>query len=63
MITIIKHGEKREDCIECPECGCIFMYGLEDRTYDSLGFSYVTCPDCDRRLLTSLGKWRQLNEK
>lgn len=54
MITVIKHGDKRENRIECPKCGCIFMYGLEDRVRDNHGYPYVNCPDCDRKLLTSL---------
>ena len=57
MITIIKHGEKHEEQkIECPECGCIFMYGMEDRSYDNLGYPYVRCPDCAKELLISLRK-------
>lgn len=56
MIKVIKHGEKHEEQIECSTCGCIFLYGLEDRVRDHLGFPYVRCPDCGRLLLTSLRK-------
>ena len=56
MIKVIKHGKKQEKRIECPACGCIFIYDLEDCIHDNLGFPYVSCPDCGGKLLTSLRK-------
>lgn len=60
MIKILKHGFDTYR-VTCDNCGCIFIYQLED-----IVSGLITCPDCNNRMThvcTNIHYCKQESEK
>lgn len=58
-MKIIKHGKQEyinatDFKLECPNCGCIFLFDCGDFTWQERkidGFAGIRCPDCKKEIV------------
>ena len=57
-MRIIKKGKlpPKEKKMECPECGCVFMYERSDIKCDQREGCWVVCPTC-KKCIDVDGRW------